>query len=89
MTVISHVRNFALRDKEANEYGAFDEKQYHQSAFKAANRCKKANSNRSHPFQGTWDKEVAYFQDMKTPCQSIKASLKATLKTYRILIDVF
>ena len=43
----------------------------------------------AHPLQGTWDKEVAYFQDTKTPCQSIKASLKASLKTYRIFIDVF
>ena len=49
---MSDVRNFALRDKEANEYGAFDEKQYHQSAFKAANRCKKRNSNRSSSSTG-------------------------------------
>jgi hypothetical protein len=62
MAAMSNVRNFALLDKEGNEYGVFDEKQNLQSAFKATNPCKKANPNRDYPVQGTWDKKGHIFK---------------------------
>jgi len=42
-----------------------------------------------YPPQGTWDKEDARFQRMETPCQSIKASFKASLKILKIFVMMF
>jgi hypothetical protein len=81
------VRNFALRDEKAMSTKFLIK----NSIFKALSKLQTGAKDQieDYQLQGLWDKKGAYFQGMKTSCQSIRALFKVSLEIDKIFTVIF